>query len=358
MAQKKKKRTQKKIKALGAYADPTAPGALGGLRRYARAQGLSPTKARQVLQKDLAYTLHRPPRHRFQMAPIMVLNVDQQLVADLVEMQPYWRDNQGVRYLLTVVDVLSKYAWLRPLKRKTGAEVVQAFQSIVAEGRRPQTLQTDQGKEFYNATVQRWLQREGIHHFSTSGDAKATIAERFNRTLKTRLYRYFTAANTFRYLDAVQPLVAQYNADVHRSIGMAPKDVDASNEAEVWHRLYGKRTRPRRSPFQVGDMVHLTERVKPFKKGYLPQWTEEVFKVQRVIPGPVLSYKVEEFDGTPVQGTFYDQDLQKVMVDPDQLWRVEKVLKRRRGQVLVHWKGWPASTTVGSQHEPLRDVAQ
>ena len=82
------------------------------------------------------------------------------MVGSLVEMQHFWHDNRGVRYLLTVVDVLSKYAWVRPLKRKTGAKVVQAFQSIVDEGRRPQTLQTDQGKEFHNATVQRWLQRE------------------------------------------------------------------------------------------------------------------------------------------------------------------------------------------------------
>ena len=87
----------------------------------------------------------------------MVLNIDQQWVADLVEMQRYWRQNRGVQYLLTVVDVLSKYAWVRPIKRKTGAELFKAFESIVAEGRRPQTLQTDKGKEFYSATLQRWL---------------------------------------------------------------------------------------------------------------------------------------------------------------------------------------------------------
>lgn len=275
-----------KRKKKNAYVDPTAPGALGGVSRYARAQGLKEPAAHQALQKELAYTLHRPPHHRFPTTPVMVFNIDQQWVVDLVEMQPYWRENWGVRYLLTVVDVLSKYAWVRPIKCKTGAEVVRAFQSIVDEGRRPQTLQTDQGKEFYNATVQRWLKQEGIRHFSTSGDAKAAIAERFNCTLKTHLHRYFTAANTFHYMDALPPLVAQYNADVHRSISMAPQDVDVTNEAEVWHRLYGQRTRPRRSPLQVGNMVRLTERVKPFKKGYLPQWTEEVFRIRRVDCGP------------------------------------------------------------------------
>ena len=125
-------------------------------------------------------------------------------------MQRYWRQNCGVRYLLTVIDVLSKYAWVRPIKRKTGAKLLKAFESIVAEGRRPQMLQTDKGKEFYNTTLQRWLKKECIHHFSTLGDAKASIVERFNRTLKSQLYRYFTAANTTQYLDILPSLVQQY----------------------------------------------------------------------------------------------------------------------------------------------------
>ena len=131
--------------------------------------------------------------------------------------------------------------------------------------------------------------------------------------------------------------------DLHRSIGMAPKDVTVKNEAEVWQRLYGQVTKTRRrGRLKAGDKVRLSKRVKTFKKGYLPQWTEEVFRIQRVIQGPVLMYKVEEFGGTPVKGTFYAEDLQKVTVDDDMLWRVEKVLKRRRGQMLVRWKGWPA----------------
>ncbi|XP_044163398.1 uncharacterized protein LOC122947856 [Acropora millepora] len=124
---------------------------------------------------------------------------------------------------------------------------------------------------------------------------------------------------------------------------MASKDVTVKNEAEVKQRLYGKVTKTRRrGRLKAGDKVRLSELVKTFKKGYLPQWTEEVFRIQRVIQGPVLMYKVEKFDGTPVKGTFYEEDLQKVTVDDDMLWRVEKVLKRRRGQMLVRWKGWPS----------------
>ena len=129
--------------------------------------------------------------------------------------------------------------------------------------------------------------------------------KRFNRTLKSRLYRYFTAANTTQYMDILPSLVQRYNEDVHRSIGMAPKDVNVKNEAEVWQRLYGQITKTRRrGRLKAGDKVRLSERVKTFKKGYLLQWTEEVFRIQRVIQGPVLMYKVEEMTGRPSKVRF------------------------------------------------------
>ena len=171
------------------------------------------------------------------------------------------------------------------------------------------------------------------------------MVERFNRTLKGRMYRYFTAANTLKYVDILPDLVAGYNADRHRSIGMAPRDVTVANEGQVWYQLYGRRwTRPtpRRSRLQPGDRVRLSKRARLFKKGYLPQWTEEVFVVRRVVPGVPITYKLEEMDGTPLEGTFYVEDLQKVTVDDDTLWRIDKVLKRRGKQALVRWKGWPA----------------
>ena len=102
-----------------------------------------------------------------------------------------------------MVHAFSKYAWAVPLKKKTGKEVTDAFTTIVKQGRKPQKLQTDPGKEFYNKTFQAWLTAQDIHHFSTHGDAKASIAERFIRTLKSKLYRYFTAANTLKYTDAL-----------------------------------------------------------------------------------------------------------------------------------------------------------
>ena len=91
----------------------------------------------------------------------------------------------------------------------------------------------------------------------------------------------------------------------------------------------------------MGDRVRLNKVHRTFEKGYLPGWTEELFVVHRVIPGPIPTYKIHEWDGSPVEGTFYNADLQKVQLADDALFRIEKVLKRQKDQVLVKWQGWP-----------------
>ena len=163
--------------------------------------------------------------------------------------------------------------------------------------------------------------------------------ERFNRTLKQRLYRYFTAANTLKFIDILPDLVEGYNATPHRSIGKAPKQVTWKNEKIIWNGLYGKPQKKRKPTLKVGDRVRLSRIHRTFQKAYLPGWTEEVFIVHRVKPGTIPTYKIREWDETPIKGTFYEGDLQKVHVTD--IFRVEKVLKRRKNQLLVKWKGWP-----------------
>ena len=344
-----KTRPKKKETLQTLYRDPANPGSLGGVRRFARANRLSLKEAQNALERDVAYTLHKPVRRRFPTSRVQVMGMDHQWVADLVDMQKLASKNRGIKYLLTIVDALSKYAWVEPLKDKSGPMMLKAFTHVLQRSfpRQPYRLQTDKGKEFYNAPLRKFFQEKGIHHFSTSGDAKAGLVERFNRTLKGRMYRYFTAANTLRYVDVLPELVAGYNASPHRSIGMSPEEVTSSNEAQVWKRLYATprrnkvNTRPK-TTLKVGDRVRLSQQTRPFKKGYLPAWTEEVFEVYRVVDGQPITYKVKELDGTRIEGTFYAQELQRVHVDDDTVWRIEKVLKRRGDRLYVQWKGWPS----------------
>ena len=117
--------------------------------------------------------------------------------------------------MLTVVDVFSKHAWVEPFKNKTGQSVTEALEKILEKGRTPINLQTDNEKEFYNKTFQSLMSRKGIHHFSTSGDPKASVVERFNRTFKQRLYCYFTVNNTLSFLPVLETLVKGYNRTYH-----------------------------------------------------------------------------------------------------------------------------------------------
>ena len=215
---------------------------------------------------------------------------------------------------------------------------MEAFEKVLRQGgRKPLRLQADVSIEFYNAPFKRMLEKEGIRHFSTHGDAKASMVERFHRTLKQRMYRYFTARNTRTYVDVLPQLLDGYNRSFHRSIGMAPCNVTYKNEGSVWTKLYGKRMKSRPRPkLKVGDWVRLSKKHRPFKKG----WMEEVFVVQYVLPRPVVTNKLKEWDGIPLEGSFYEEDVQKVTVPDEALFCVENILRRRGQSVKVHWMGW------------------
>ena len=193
------------------YKDPGCPGSLGGLQRFARVQQQTVQYVRPHLEKELDYALHKPVRRRLPTLKVQVWRIDHQWVADLVEVQRLAKHNRGTRYLLTVLDVFSKYAWVEPLKDKTGRSLAQAWERILkrAHPRRPRQLQKDQDKEFYNRPFQQVLKRHHIHHFSTYGDTKHSVIERLNRTLKERLYRYLTAANTLKFVDVLPQVVQE-----------------------------------------------------------------------------------------------------------------------------------------------------
>ncbi|XP_025162485.1 uncharacterized protein LOC112590386 [Harpegnathos saltator] len=169
----------------------------------------------------LVEELHAPARRYFPRRRVIVRRYDDLWQADLVEMRPYSRFNRGYHYILTVIDVLSKYAWAVQMKSKSGKEAVAVFTRIFQEsGRCPKNLQTDQGKEFYNADLQKLLKKHGINHYSMYTVMKASIVERFNRMLKNDMWKMFTLNGTYKWIDSLLRLIAEYNTRKHRTIGM------------------------------------------------------------------------------------------------------------------------------------------
>ena len=191
------------------YYDPKRVGSYGGVAALRRVVPAERDVERWLSTQD-AYTLHKPVRRHFKRRCVVVGGPNQQWQADLVDMSRLKTANDGTTFLLTVIDVFSKRAWCIPLKSKSAASLVAAFRRLLNDvnNNRPTTLQTDKGSEFLNRPLQRLLKEYGVHHFATHNEeTKASVVERFNRSLKTRMWRYFTKKQTIRYVDALQDFV-------------------------------------------------------------------------------------------------------------------------------------------------------
>ena len=114
------------------------------------------------------------------------------------------KKNSGYRYILMIIDVFSKYGWAVPLKYKRGTEVESALRKIFKKNK-CKKLWVDSGTEFYNKNVHKLLKDNDIKLYSTNNDEKCSVIERWNRTIKTQLWRYFSANGTQKYTNILQP---------------------------------------------------------------------------------------------------------------------------------------------------------
>ena len=148
-------------------------------------------------------------------------------------MQSLSRYNKGIRYLLCAIDLFSKYAWVIPIKDKKGASIVNAFRKILSDSnRKPNKIWTDQGSEFYNNSFKDFLKKNNIEIYSTYNEGKSVVAERFIRTIKTKIYKYMTAISKNIYYHALDDIVSKYNNAVHGTIKMKPNEVTDNYYAE------------------------------------------------------------------------------------------------------------------------------
>jgi hypothetical protein len=302
------------------------------------------------LSGEIAYTLHRRAVRRYPRNPIIVSRPNEMAQSDLIDMQKYAPDNNGFRYILTLIDVFSKKAFAIPIKGKTGRAVSEALKEIFTQYV-PKNLQTDEGSEYKNKEVQSLLKKYNIHYFVARNEhIKCSIVERFHRTLLSKIHKYFTATGTRRYCDKLDSFMKAYNNSVHRSIKMTPNDVNDNNRRKVFRNLYGTNTlrellkrQYRQKVMKEGDNVRIQAPKGTFTKGYLQNFTDRIYKIDRPMRGvrrPV--YRLKEYDGKVIKGNFYPEEVQKVR--EGDLFRVRILGERKRGgekQNLIEWVEYP-----------------
>lgn len=303
------------------------------------------------LEAQETYTLHKPLIRRFPRNKYVLSNFNELWQADLSDMQSYSEYNDGFKYLMCVIDVFSKYAFVRPMKNKNAETSKQCFESIFhAAKATPRHIQSDKGSEFIANSVRLYFKSKNINYYTTNNpDIKASIVERFQRTLKMKMWRYFTHKNTYRYIDILPDLLHSYNHSFHRSIKMAPSDVTSENIMTVWRNLYHTKSADKtqnKPKYRIGDYVRITKYKHIFQKGYETNWSDEVFQILTIIPrSPWAVYTLKDLQGEAITGTFYERELQRVIYDPTRQYKVDKIIRSRysgvRKEVLVKWKGYP-----------------
>ena len=265
------------------------------------------------LFEQSAYTLHKPVYKTFQTRPVIVYAIDQLWQLDLVDLSKLVRENDGHKFIFSIVDVLFKFGWLLPLKSKHGSKIKGVLTKLFEQtNRRPVMVQTDKGTEFLNFHVQNFLKKYQIRFFTIFSERKASIVERFNRTIKGIMFRLFTRNNNRRYIDFLNEIAHRYNSSYHRSIKMKPIEVSKENEAQVWINLYENKlknpqTVSQRSRFSAGDLVRISIERGPFKKFYLEGWSEELFVVKHAVCNNPTVYKLQDQAGEDIKETFHSK---------------------------------------------------
>ena len=166
--------------------------------------------------KQLANELHKPIIRKFEKRKVYSTFKDNIWGVDLADMQLLSKYNKGIRFLLCVVYIFSKYAWVVPLKDKRGISIAKAFQSILKQSnKKPNEIWVDKGSEFYNAYFKKWLRDNDIVMYSTHNEGKSVVAERFIRTLKSKVYKYMTSISKNVCIDKLDDIVDEYNNTYH-----------------------------------------------------------------------------------------------------------------------------------------------
>lgn len=297
-----------------------------------------------MMKKEaLVAKLHKPIRKNFLRRRVIQKGLNDTWQIDLVEMIPYSRENKGYKYILTIIDIFSKYAYGRALKKKDSLSVVQAMIDVLENSRLgpPKNIHSDQGKEFFNKNFESLMKKHGINHFHTFSKMKASIIERWNRTFKNKLWPKFNLQGHYNWISILDEIIYKYNNTRHRTIKMKPIDVNYKNEKNLLYTVYNNIKIFRYGKFRKGDYVRISKEKSIFYKSYLPNWSTEIFIIAKVNITNPITYDLIDLQNNKISGKFYQEEIQKTTLFDTYL--VEKILKRKKDKLYVKWLGFDST---------------
>ena len=350
----KKEFDAKKIETL--YYTIDKPGSFSGVHSFLKnlKSKVDREELKKWLEKQESYTLHKPKLKKISTSKTIVNGINDTWQIDLVDMRSFKDENDGFQYILTSIDAFSRVANAIPLKNKTGQVTFEGIKKLMKQ-KQPLKIHCDEGNEFYNKFVLGYLKENNIRIYSTKSKYKASIVERFNRTLKEKMWRYFTFSNSYRYIDILKDFVKSYNNSYHRTLKMKPIEVNKKNFNKVFLNIYGfnndtisKEEILYKPKFYINDYVRISLDKNIFEKGYTPNWSKQVYYIDKVIFRDKPTFSLKDLNNNPVEKYYYEQQLQKVDINSIGVFDIEKIIdtrinKKKEKEYLVKWKNYPSS---------------
>lgn len=250
------------------------------------------SKITKFLREFENNNLFKPVRHKFPRRRIKSYYPFNIMMSDTINYRAYGKPyNNNYNYIMVLVDVFSKRAFACPMKTLKDFESLSAMEKMISDcDSIPDILITDRGLEYFNFKMKSFFERKNIRHYALGGKHKASVAERFIRTLKTRLEKYFWHIKKPKWIDILDTIMSNYNGTYHRSIKMAPKEVSLENRKEVFRNLYPNSTDRITPRLKIGDKVRLLQTKNIFSKGYSRSWTLEIYTISAAFSDSEADY--------------------------------------------------------------------
>ena len=225
----------------------------------------------------------------------IVKSIDDTWSADLLNLIDYGvKNNRGYRYVLVCVDKFSKYGWTIPMTNKYATTIKEAFEQIITTSKRkPNLIETDDGKEFANKIFETYLKSHNIKRYSRYTSKGAVFAERFNRTIRNRLKKPVFENGDANWIDILDSIIKKYNNTVHSSTKMTPIQASkVTNQKKVLNNLQDKRKK-QKPKFKLGDLVRTADIDKTFSKGDTTNWSNKLYMITEVIHETIPTYHID-----------------------------------------------------------------